>query len=116
MIGEEDIMKAYKAWDAKSYEGTSTIVFAESAGAAKAIAARTDACEDAEFTNIRVQRIPEMDAHYRGACETDWYNPADRKALVALGWACYETSSECDTCPEKPNCSIWMMTTLDRSE
>jgi hypothetical protein len=100
-------MKAYKAWDTKNDEGASTVVFAESAGAAKAIAATTDACEDAEFTDIRVQRLPEMDAHYRGVSEIDWYNPADRKALVAIGWACYETSWECNTCQEKPNCSHW---------
>jgi hypothetical protein len=27
--------------------------------------------------------------------------------LVALGWACQETSGECDSCPEKSNCGNW---------
>ena len=37
-------LKAYKAWDINSYEGTSTVVFAKTAQAAKAIARCTEAC------------------------------------------------------------------------
>ena len=29
----------------------------------------TDACEDADYINVRVQRLPEMDSHYRGKTE-----------------------------------------------
>lgn len=100
-------MKAYKAWDAKSIENYSTVVFAETAQKAKAVAMTTDACEDAEFIDIRVQRFPQMDDCDRGRSEIDWYDMEDRKALVALGWACLETSSECETCPCRPECSHW---------
>lgn len=100
-------MKAYKAWDAGSDENCSTVVFAETAKAAKSVAFSSEVCEDAEYIDVRVQRFPEMDAHYRGRSEIDWYDPQDRKALVALGWACYETSWECDTCPAKGNCWRW---------
>lgn len=100
-------MKAYKAWDMMSCENGSTVVFAETAQAAKNVARYTDACEDADYIDIRVQRLPEMDGHDRGRCEIDWYDPEDRKALVALGWSCLETSYECDTCPEKGACSHW---------
>lgn len=100
-------MKAYKAWDAKSCENISTVVFAETAQEAKKIACYTETCEDAAYTDIRVQRLPEMDGHDRGSSEIDWYDPEDRKALVALGWSCLETSEECDTCPAKSACSHW---------
>ncbi len=100
-------MKAYQAWDAGSCENCSTVVFAETAQAAKVIAQRTETCEDAAYTDIRVKRLPEMDGHDRGRSEIEWYDPEDRKALVALGWACLETSWECDTCPERSACSHW---------
>ena len=100
-------MKAYKAWDINSYEGTSTVVFAKTAQAAKAIARCTEACEDAEYIDIRVHRFPEMDGHDRGRNEIDWYDMEDRKVLVALGWSCYETSLECDACPCKTDCERW---------
>ncbi len=97
-------MKAYEAWDAGSYEGYNTVVFAETANAAKVIAMGTEACEDAEYIDIRVKRLPEMDGHYRGRSEIDWDDPEDRKALVSLGWACFETSRLCDYCPAKSVC------------
>lgn len=100
-------MKAYKAWDAKSVENCSTVVFAETAQKAKIVAMTTDACEDALFIDIRVKRLPEMDGHDRGRSEIDWYDMEDRKALVALGWACLDTGWECGTCPCKPDCSRW---------
>lgn len=100
-------MKAYKVWDAKSVENYSTIVFAETARKAKVIAMATDACEDAAFIDIRVQRIPEMDDHDRGRSEIDWNDMEDRKAMVAIGWSCLETSFECETCPCRPECSHW---------
>lgn len=98
-------MKAYRAWDENCYENYSTVVFAENAAKAKAIALTSDACEDARFTDIRVKRLPEMDKHYRGLPEVDWYNDEDRKALVALGWHCYEAESwECAGCVAKEIC------------
>lgn len=100
-------MKAYKAWDEYNSEGYSTVVFAESASKAKAIAFHSEACEDARFVDIRVRRLPEMDGHDRGRSEIDWYDPEDRKALVALGWSCIDASWECDTCECKSACSQW---------
>lgn len=101
-------MKAYKAWDSGSDENFfSTVVFAESAQAAKSVAFSTELFENAEYIDVRVLRLREMDAHYRGRKEIDWDDPRDRKALVALGWACYEISQECDTCPAKSACRKW---------
>ena len=99
------MIKAYKAWDEYSYEGYSTVVFAESASKAKMIALYSDACEDARFTDLRVKRLPEMDKHYRGYSEVDWDNPEDRKALVALGWSCLEPETwQCAACPAADTC------------
>lgn len=100
-------MKAYKAWDTMNVEGYSTVVFAENAQKAKKVALGTDACEDADYIDVRVQRLPEMDSHYRGRAEIDWFDMEDRKALVSLGWMCLETSEECDTCPLKMICGQW---------
>lgn len=100
-------MKAYKAWDDRNLEPCSTVVFAENVRAAKKIARSTDACEDADYINVRVLRFPEMDRHYRGKTEIDWYDMEDRKALVSLGWMCLEISEECDTCPVKTFCQRW---------
>ena len=98
-------MKAYKAWDEYSYEGYSTVVFAENATKAKAIALYSEACEGARYVDIRVRRLPEMDKHYRGSNEADWCCPEDRRALVALGWYCLEPESwECRSCPAKDIC------------
>ena len=98
--------KAYKAYDNKSDDGYSTIVFARSASEAKTIALATDTCSEAQYIDIRVTRLPGADNLYKGQCEVDWYDPKTRLALVKdFGWACYETSWECDTCPAKPHCS-----------
>lgn len=97
-------MKAYKAFDAKAVEQCSTVVFAENSREARKIAFSTETCEDAEWIDVRVQRFPQMDEHYRGLPEIDWYNEQDRIALVSLGWHCYEPSFECDTCPARQMC------------
>ncbi len=98
-------MKAYKAWDKYNYEGYSTVVFAENATKAKAIALYSESCEGACYVDIRVHRLPEMDKHYRGLNEIDWYNPEDRRALVALGWYCLDPESwECEGCPANDIC------------
>jgi len=100
-------MKAYKAWDAMSLEDCATVVFAETAQAAKKVAFATEVCEDADYISVRVQRFPQMDEHYRGRSEIDWDDLEDRKALVALGWMCSDISWECDTCPVKNICGQW---------
>lgn len=100
-------MKAYEVWSVSNEDGVKTVVFAENAQAAKNLAYRTVACEEASYTDIRVRRFPEMDAHHRGRSEMDWYAPEDRAALVACGWACVDISPECDTCAEKGCCPRW---------
>lgn len=100
-------MKAYLAWDSGMEEFGSTVVFAENRQEAKKIAFGTEACEDTAYIDVRVARLPQMDEHYRGYAEIDWYNPEDRKALVGLGWTCEETSWECDTCEARHLCSKW---------
>ena len=100
-------LKAYKAWDTRSLEPVSTVIFAESAREAKKIAFGTDACENADYINVRVNRFPQMDKHYKGRPEVDWYDMEARKELVSLGWMCLETSEECSTCPAKNFCGRW---------
>lgn len=100
-------LKAYKVWDNMSLEPCSTVVFAKNCKEAKKIARSTDACENADYINIRVQRFPQMDKHYKGKNKVDWYDMEDRKALVALGWMCLETSEECDTCSARRFCGKW---------
>lgn len=44
-----------------------------------------------------------------GKFEIDWYNDADRLFMVKeLGWACLETSFECESCVAKQYCSHTM--------
>lgn len=100
-------MKAYKAWDDRSLEPYSTVVFAENAKTAKKVAASSEVCEDADYINIRVQRFPQMDKYYKGMPEADWYDMEIRQALVGLGWMCLETSEKCDTCPARTFCGHW---------
>ena len=100
-------MKAYKAWNSVDCDGGSTVVFAETVLDAKKIAAHSETCEDARWIDIRVRRFKEMDVQYRGRDEINWYDMDDRTALVELGWSCYETSWECDTCPCKEKCDQW---------
>ena len=85
----------------------STVVFAETAGKARAIAQHTDACEDCDFIDIRALRVPVLDPYYKGKPEMDWYDMEDRVAMVKL--ANYECSREvydpeCDDCPAKEWC------------
>lgn len=100
-------VKAYKAWDNRSVEPCSTVVFAKNVLEAKRIAIRSETCEDADYINIRVQRFPQMDKYFRGEPEVDWYDMEAREALVALGWMCLETSEECDACQARAFCGRW---------
>lgn len=96
-------MKAWGARDEKSEEYECTCVYAETRGKAHALALRTDCCEGAEWNDVRVWRMPEMDKYYRGCSEADWYNSADRIALVSeCGWSCnpeYLERDDCMICP-----------------
>ena len=96
-------MKAYSVRDKNSFY--STVVFAESVNKAKAIAIRTDACEDVPYTDIRTKRMPMLDKYYRvGKKEMDWYDDNDRIALVKDGkFHCHDIE-ECQNCPAKQYC------------
>lgn len=99
-------MKAYRAYEVGG-EGA-TIVFAETASQAKSVAKACDCCEDARWTDIRVNREPIADSLYKGKPEIDWYDPETRLALVRdFGWACFEPSFECDSCEARKFCSHW---------
>ena len=99
-------MKAYQITDYGAYCEYSKIVFAETAGKAKAYAAGSDGFEDFSFTEIRATRCPELDALYRGAVEMDWDNAGDRMAMVRLaGFRCGE-DMDCEgtSCPAYEFC------------
>lgn len=101
-------MKAYRAWDDAADENYSTIVFAENAREAKKIAFSCDVCDDAEWISVRVKREPEADSLYKGKPEIDWRDRETRLALVRdFGWACEDTSYECDGCEAKEYCKHW---------
>lgn len=100
-------MKAWIARDNESVENWETVVFAETATKAKIAAMATQCCENAEYIDIRVNRIKKLDECYRGLPEMDWYNDNDRLAMVREGWRCDETSDECQTCVAKDECGYW---------
>lgn len=95
-----------KAYYAHEKDGDcATIVFADTPSQAKRIAQTCDCCEDAEYINLRVRRIPEADKLYRGDSEIDWYDKEIRTVLVRdFGWRCWEPSFECEECPIKEAC------------
>ena len=106
-------MKAYKISDLKGYADYSTVVFAETSGKAKAIAITTDAFNDYEFTEISARRVPKLDKYYRGLDEMDWFDDADRIALVRdAGYSCDQEcweGEDCTRCPAKQWCERWQI-------
>ena len=101
----------YKAYYATGkWRDGATVVFAESRGKAKTIAMSTEACEDVDFVNIQVQRLPRMDKYYKpDKSEMDWLDPEDRIALVKdAGFRCeYVELEECKQCPAREYCEDW---------
>lgn len=87
-------MKAWTASDRNGDAGFTMVVFAETAGKAKAYAAGTDDFCDYGFTGIRVNRARALDQYYLGEPEMDWYNMDDRIAMVKN--ANFECSYEID--------------------
>lgn len=102
-------MKAWVVSDKDSYEGGSTVVFAETSGKAKLKAQHTDACMDADFTRITCRRMPDADKFYKGQDELSWYDEDARIFLVRdHGWECIDgRDSYCDDCPAKQYCGAW---------
>lgn len=97
-----------KAWLVREKDSEyATVVFAETRGKARSLAMATDACEDADFCDIEVSRKPSMDKYYKeGKKEMDWYNDADRLALVEeCGFYCADIDiADCEDCPAKEHC------------
>lgn len=102
-----------KAWIvSEKDEFSATVVFAETRGKARAIAMSTDACEDADFCNIEVRRVPHMDKYYtEGKKEMDWDNPKERIALVKeCGFRCdydYVDWLDCKACAAVEYCKMY---------
>ena len=97
-------MKAYIVREKNS--SCSTVVFAESSTKARFIAMHTDACEDVPYIDICAKRMPMLDKYYRGKKEMDWYDDADRIAMVKDGkFHCFE-DAECPNCPAKQYCEV----------
>lgn len=102
-------MKAYIASDRNGDSGYSIVVFAETAGQAKAYASNSETFDGFEFTEMRVNRCKALDSYYQGRREMDWLNDNDRVAMVR--YANFECSDEvwpldCDTeeCPARQWC------------
>lgn len=103
------MLKAYVVYDTAADECYETVVFAETRNEARTLALRTDACEYAEYKDIRAIRRPELDGCYRGKWEMDWDDPQDRIDLVKLAgfecsWEIDLLDLECDTCPAREWC------------
>ena len=99
-----------KAWLVRDKdEFCATVVFAETRGKARSLAMSMDCCEDVEFTDIDVHRMPQADKYYKeGKGYLDWDNPKDRIALVKdCGfWCGYDAFDfeNCESCSAKEYC------------
>lgn len=99
-------MKAWLARNKTDDEGTAAIVFAETAGKAKAAALHT-AYEGGNFTDISVSRLPKADKMYKlGKREMDWNDPKDRLFMVnECGFYCVDKDEKlCRKCNAKKYC------------
>lgn len=102
-------MKAYTASDRNGDSGYSIVVFAETAGQAKAYARDSELFDSFEFTEMRVNRCKALDSYYRGNREMDWLNDEDRVAMVRYAnfeCSCEVWHPECETgeCPAQEWC------------
>lgn len=102
-------MKAYIASDRNGDSGYSIVVFAETAGQAKAYARNSETFDSFEFTEMRVNRCKALDGYYRGKREMDWLDDDDRVAMVRYAnFECscevWHTDCEREECPAQPWC------------
>lgn len=102
-------IKAYTATDRNCDSGYSIVVFAKTAGQAKAYASNSEVFYDYDFTEIRVNRCKPLDDFYKGYKEMDWMDDNDRVAMVRFaGFECSEEvwDPECEngTCPAESWC------------
>lgn len=103
-------MKAWLALNKTDDEGAGAIVFAETAGKAKAAALHTAAYEGGRFTDILVSRLPKADKMYKpGKTEMDWNDPDDRLFMVKeCGFYCFDKDEKlCRECRAKKYCYLW---------
>lgn len=102
-----------KAWRVQlKDEFFAEVVFAETRGKARSLAMACDGFEDAKFTEIEVNREPQIDKYFKeGKWHMDWENPKDRIALVReLGFHCereYIDFEWCDDCSAKEYCDYY---------
>lgn len=90
-------MKAYRAFadDVETHE----IVFGETAGKARSAAHGMAGLCDAEFIDIRIQRLPEFDKFYTGKCSVlGWDNPEAQRLMRNRGWWVSENFNSCGAC------------------
>jgi len=109
-------MKAWHVLDDDSERGN-TVVFAETRGKAHQLAMHTDACEDSNWNDVRVLRMPSMDSHWEpGKWQMDWCLAKDRIALVKEGWHCIEPrfDTDCPNCPAAEWCGPYQDYLEDR--
>lgn len=85
-------VKAYIASDKNGDAGVSIVVFAKTAGQARAYAANNDNFDNYSFTEMRVIRCKALDEFYKGKPEMDWLDDDDRVAMVR--YANFECSCE----------------------
>lgn len=100
-----------KAWLAREKDVFScAVVFAETRGKARALARLTSACEDSDWCDIEVNRLPKIDKYYKeGKTEMDWDNPKDRFILVKeCSFRCERVEyAECEECSAKEFCDLY---------
>lgn len=100
-----------KAWLVRNeIHCCATVVFAETRGKARALALHTDTCEDCDFIDIPVYRLPKADKYYKdGKWELDWFNSKDRVIFVKeLGFSCYDVDLiVCENCSAKEYCDTY---------
>ena len=106
-------MKAYRIMDRKHYNPYTCVVFAENRGKAISAALGTDEFpKDAWFfTELCAIRLPQLDKEYRGHSYMDWYNDADRIALVRYaGYICEypDAENDCKSCAAKQYCEAYL--------
>lgn len=106
-------MKAWSVSDRDCNLGFSVVIFAETRG--KAIRYALDYCDGAfdwcTWTDMRAIRKPALDRFYDERCEMDWYNMADRVAMVRYaGFVCSQDSydsNECERCGAREWCDTY---------
>lgn len=100
-------MKAYIVSDNNSE--TFAVVYAQTAGGAKARARRWSdmGLDEYEWTDIRAHRCPILDEHYNGRDTLDWCDMEDRILMVRYAdfYCSYEIDDpDCEDCEAKEWC------------